>query len=458
MPPGKRLRVATFISRALKRYVDAHPDETLARDPGVFRSELSVKNTLPRSVPGPPGHDTIQELGDTSILIELPTDVPIDWGTSLGVGSDVESSNLIDYYRLDNLVHLLPTKCTPATRNMEDAYSHVPIEMDSSTSLSSHLPRLVCVDPKEVEFTPNPVLFWHLQTTENAFVYPEPVAGLFELPGEPFISLCSTGLAQKDIKSVAGLDLPTHLDARDLSTSSRTTSTHAIAVVRSASVPCTIKSSPDLAGAEDHQYHKRSMSTSLNRSQDGLNIGISDHITPALNGVSIYYSTKTQHIILDACGQDLLQLTNSQRIRRCSSFYIIQARPAHTSSVKRSLTTRNVRDIIKNIPFANLVRHESLEKSSLLQSIQVLQKTRSSIRKAAKARHRFRCGKIPSTSQGTLMRRAYPELKCDHCNRGFHGNDRRLRLARHRRKVHACATSSSTRNKQPKRSENSLRL
>jgi hypothetical protein len=103
MPPGKRLRVATLISRALKRYVDAHPDETLARHPGVYTytwvselstekhlasdpevydpaeaSELSAENTLPRSVPGPLGHDPVPELDNINMLFELESNLPKD--------------------------------------------------------------------------------------------------------------------------------------------------------------------------------------------------------------------------------------------------------------------------------------------------------------------------------------------------------------------------------------------
>lgn len=102
-----------------------------------------------------------------------------------------------------------------------------------------------------------------------------------------------------------------------------------------------------------------------------------------------------------------------------------------------------IRTLVSELPLDGLFRSSSLEGPHYYQSMQLLQAAKSSIRKLAGARIRFHWVKVSLTGSASLMRRAYPEVHCDCSKRVFEGNDRKRKLARHRRKVHACATPSS---------------
>ena len=213
------------------------------------------------------------------------------------------------------------------------------------------------------------------------------------------------------------------------------------AVKRSASTP--IPNSALYESLKDCQIPKRSVSTTL--AVDELNTFLpTAECVPPLNGVSLYYSAKTTTIVLDPDRQGLLQLTNAQKISRCYSFNaqvsVTRSISVHALSIVRSFTVRRVRSLMKNAPFPNLLRSHSLETPQFYQSVCNFRNTKDAINQVARARHRFRGGKMSASSRNFLMRAAYPEIQCDYCKREFVGNDRKAKLARHRLKMHPAET------------------
>jgi hypothetical protein len=237
----------------------------------------------------------------------------------------------------------------------------------------------------------------------------------------------------------------------------------AVAFKRSISSLTSTKSGTEYL--KDHQIPKRSVSAPFTCQQEEGTFTVATYTTPALNGVSVYYSTKSTKPALDPDGQRLIQLTNSQRIRQCCSFkaYLpnnCNSRRAlvHLNKSMRSDTVKRIGTLVKQVPFSGLLRSGSLEDSSFYQSVKLLQETKNTINHVAKARHRFRGGMMSTSARGSLLRAAYPEIKCDHCQRVFNGNDRKRNLARHRRKVHSLETNTqSERSPHPNKSRRSNR-
>ena len=229
--------------------------------------------------------------------------------------------------------------------------------------------------------------------------------------------------------------------------STRSSRTTEFNVARSASLPTTFRIASYILAGGDMPALQRSSSTLPIIVQIDQTIQTCHRETAALNGVSLYYSSRSRVSCMDHDGEGLVQLTHSQRIKRSSSFGVSGFNSARLNSPKRFHTVKDKRLLVAElakVPFISLFRSSSLESPCFYQSIQLLQATKSSIRKKAGARHQFHRGKVSLNGRASLMRRAYPGVHCDYCRRLFEGSDRKLKLARHRRKVHACVIPSST--------------
>ena len=165
-----------------------------------------------------------------------------------------------------------------------------------------------------------------------------------------------------------------------------------------------------------------------------------DPDSPALNGVSLYYSSKTQELVSSPSGRGVTQLTNSQKIRRCLSLNVhvstIRRQSVLSLDIARSFTVKHVSRLLKDTPFVALLRSTSLEDTQFQKSVQNLHNTRNALGNMGRPQHRFRGGRMSVSGRGFLMRVAYPDLRCDQCPRIFRGNDRRRKLARHRHRLH----------------------
>lgn len=156
---------------------------------------------------------------------------------------------------------------------------------------------------------------------------------------------------------------------------------------------------------------------------------------PALNGVSIFYSSKDKEISMPIGHDRPSQMTNSQKIRRYFSLQE-RRRTIRSSSIIRTCTMRNLRPLLKNVPFSRLMRSGSLEDLDFLESLKQLQAIRNAMDDAARSKHWFHAGQISVSSRSTVMRAAFPALKCISCPRMFRGADRKRRYARHCKKLH----------------------
>jgi hypothetical protein len=138
--------------------------------------------------------------------------------------------------------------------------------------------------------------------------------------------------------------------------------------------------------------------------------------------------------------EGLVQLTNSQKIRRCFSFQarigILRTQSARSVDILRSYTTRHRQTILKSTPFSQLMRSKSLETASFLHSVKQLEAIRAALGDAARSKHWFRAGKISASGRSAVMRVAYPALRCSLCPRVFKGIERKHRYARHCMKMH----------------------
>jgi hypothetical protein len=175
-----------------------------------------------------------------------------------------------------------------------------------------------------------------------------------------------------------------------------------------------------------------------------LSVAAQVNILPALNGKSLYYSTRSNHLVMSHNQQHVAQLTNVQNIRRYASAKGgIDILRSSTIRSNRSFTTTHIQQLLKDLPFSDILRSQSLEDSAFYQSIIRLHDTRDVLIEMSKPCHRFCGGKVCSTSSRSLPRAAYPPVNCDQCRRAFGGMDRKHKLARHRKRVHG--TNSVTR-------------
>lgn len=236
--------------------------------------------------------------------------------------------------------------------------------------------------------------------------------------------------------------------------------TSIVEVKRSISVPSTTEISSELS--PEICNFKRSISAPFVCEQVEKEACPADITPPELNGVSLYYSFKTERIVLSPGGENLVLLTNSQKIRRCSSFRahvsVMRTQSVRSLEIIRSYTARHIETLVRDLPFSDLLRSHSLETEKFYQSAKQFRDTKQAMDKLAKPRHRFYGGQMAASGRVSLMRRAYPELKCHHCPRTFQGNDRKRRLARHVRKVHPSRSSSQRKDEMASHSLNKLSI
>jgi hypothetical protein len=211
---------------------------------------------------------------------------------------------------------------------------------------------------------------------------------------------------------------------------------------RSASSPFSHVSSSVLANASSISPTR---SVSAMKAQGPiLSVAAQGNILPALNGKSLYYSSRSNQLVMSHTKQHVAQLTNIQNIRRYTSakggIDIL-----HPSTIRsnRSFTTMHIQQLLKDLPFSDILRSRSLEDIAFYQSIIQLHDTWDALVEMSKPCHRFRGGKLCSTSSRSLPRAAYPPVNCDQCQQAFGGMDRKHKLARHRKRVHG--TNSVTR-------------
>jgi hypothetical protein len=211
---------------------------------------------------------------------------------------------------------------------------------------------------------------------------------------------------------------------------------------RSASSPFSSVSSSVLANASSTSPTR---SASATKAQDSiLSVAAQVNILPALNGKSLYYSTRSNHLVMSHNHQHVAQLTNVQNIHRYASAKGgIDILRSSTIRSNRSFTTTHIQQLLKDLPFSDILRSQSLEDSAFYQSIIQLHDTRDALVEMSKPCNRFRGGRICSTGSRSLPRAAYPPVNCDQCRRAFGGMDRKHKLARHRKRVHG--TNSGTR-------------
>ncbi|KAF2795751.1 hypothetical protein K505DRAFT_359909 [Melanomma pulvis-pyrius CBS 109.77] len=223
------------------------------------------------------------------------------------------------------------------------------------------------------------------------------------------------------------------------------TNAEPITMKRSASLPLAPELSPSGA-AFTAVFPQRAISA------PGVSGHLTDDMMPsalsgALNGVSIFYSAKSEQYIIDTDAENIEQLTKSMEIHQCST-----RNPGRTSSLTdlhnaktltRTYTLKISPKHLRDLPFANLMRSASLEDADFYKSVQEFYDIRYVMDIKEKKQHRFQAGKISLSSRDTVMRKAYPPLKCDQCPRVFTGQYRRRILAGHRKRAHRRAPSIS---------------
>jgi hypothetical protein len=226
-------------------------------------------------------------------------------------------------------------------------------------------------------------------------------------------------------------------------------------VNRSASLPC---SQPDinvLFKLEQiaNTLPQRSSSTPSTAAFSEGTYASEENKYMALNRVSLFYSAITEPITLNRGGRGTSQTTNGLDFRRQSTQRKRQAlsRMASTRSLKRTRSCDMVsgRNLYSDVPFAHLIRSLSTGNSTLYQSVRKFHSILRVLHSSDKKRHRFRAGKMSISSRKVLMERAYPPVKCEQCARIFTGQQRKRKLARHRKRVHTPLSRNSSLSENP---------
>jgi hypothetical protein len=165
-----------------------------------------------------------------------------------------------------------------------------------------------------------------------------------------------------------------------------------------------------------------------------------NHEHTSQDAVALYYAARTNEMAVELEGHGLVQITNSQRLRRGASFQVritsMRVRSLQNVEICRTLTVKRAESVLKALPFSNLLRSDSLEATGASQSLQILQKERAELNKTARFGRRFHGGKISASFKNRMVRAAYPDLKCAYCTQIFGVNDRKRNYARHCRTVH----------------------
>ena len=161
--------------------------------------------------------------------------------------------------------------------------------------------------------------------------------------------------------------------------------------------------------------------------------------TSSVNAVALFYAATTQNIVMMSETRSVMQLTNTQTIcQRISSIKTtssIQSQTQNRSPV-RSLSARSIQALIAHLPFADLLTTDSLDNDAFRQSVQQYYSICRDLDTRSRPRHRFKEGKLSASGTSSVMRQAYPTVRCGRCAKVFQGQDRKRKLVCHRRKVH----------------------
>jgi len=219
--------------------------------------------------------------------------------------------------------------------------------------------------------------------------------------------------------------------------------------------PDIVRRSASLPGVTELPPENRALGAAVPRralSESSVSNPIENHpvlqsLPGALNGVSIFYATTSERFIVNPDGQGVRQLTKALEIHqscmrkpfRSSSLNELH----HSKPAVRTYTVKINPKLLQNLPFANLIRSASLEDANFYQSVQDLHNMRYMMKAKEKQRHHFRAGKLSISARDSVIRKAYPPLKCDQCTRVFTGQHRRRILAGHCKRMHGHAASKS---------------
>lgn len=155
--------------------------------------------------------------------------------------------------------------------------------------------------------------------------------------------------------------------------------------------------------------------------------------------MTTYYTAKSRQLVLTPDSSTMVQLTNSQNIaRRTPTQRSTASRRilCRSNAPARTISARGMQALIDEMPFAKLLSTGSLRDDTFHRSVQEYHNVRKELVERARPRHRFRRGKPTAAGRGSVLRLAYPTVRCERCHKSFRGQDRKCRLVCHRQEVH----------------------
>jgi uncharacterized C2H2 Zn-finger protein len=212
-------------------------------------------------------------------------------------------------------------------------------------------------------------------------------------------------------------------------------------LTRSKTIPATTLAPLGL-GSLEKDRPTRSTSEPSTQPKQHVRPTTQDPARAPLNGVSIYFASKTECIVLIPGSNQLIQLTNSQKIRGSASYRRQSSdtglySPCSCLTVtSRSCSLKEIEHAFQQLPFTDIFRSASLEGPALQRSVQELIIAKKELTQQSKPQHEFQGGKVCTSGAASVLRAAYPEINCYRCQRVFRGPDRRRKFLRHCRKVH----------------------
>jgi hypothetical protein len=153
-----------------------------------------------------------------------------------------------------------------------------------------------------------------------------------------------------------------------------------------------------------HEPLARSRSKCHAKGQEMLSTANSNGVGTLLNGVSIYYASKSLHLAISPNGTNVAHLPRSQALNWESSFD-----PASSSfdvhgldqaSEKLSVSTSRREAVLNTLPFAELIRSGSLEDAASHRLAILLVNTQESMDNAKQPRYRYRHGRLSDRASG----------------------------------------------------------
>ncbi|KAH7063774.1 hypothetical protein BKA63DRAFT_526120 [Paraphoma chrysanthemicola] len=187
----------------------------------------------------------------------------------------------------------------------------------------------------------------------------------------------------------------------------------------------------------NHRIPERCKSAHFIDDEFGRNPPGAQPSRPPLNGVSLFYSSKSSQWVLEEAGLRMCQLTNSQKIRRSCSYkaYIYDdlhsiSGTQHNYSMPREGCSHQV---IQVSTYIN--RFYTVGSANGSRRFRKERPTGKTNGRRSRRPH-FQGGRLTGSHRRTLINVAYPEIRCVHCPRAFRGSNRRRNHVRHCKKVH----------------------